>query len=254
MSARYYVIDGRSYPSVTSIIDVLDKPQLLNWTSRVTCDTIASTLYSSQQADSFKELNADTLLAESTARRTQAKNAAACQSISVHRCIASYVSNPCSVTLHRHAAIAAFREWQDAAKFVPLASERLIVSHQYGYAGVADLIGTLDGRLALLDVKTGHSVYPEYRLQLAAYAVAWGEMSGHFPEVCLNLHITRDSTIVEANTFSGAELFSLFQTFLAAKRLFAWRSEHSVSIDHNLTTQRFAVAVSSNRSSSSDTM
>jgi len=44
-------------------------------------------------------------------------------------------------------------------------------------------------------------------------------MNGHFPEMCMNLHVRSDFTITEANTFTAAELFPLFQTFLAAKRL-----------------------------------
>lgn len=76
----------------------------------------------------------------------------------------------------------------------------------------------------MLDIKTGRGVYPEYKLQLAAYAVAWGEMTGHFPEACMNLHVRSDFTITEANAFTAADLFTLFQTFLAAKRLFEWLS------------------------------
>ena len=127
-------------------------------------------------------------------------------------------------------------EWQESSQFVFIASERLVFSREHGYAGTTDLIGTLNGRLALLDIKTGRGVYPEYKLQLAAYAVAWGEMTGHFPEVCTNLHVRSDFTILEANTFTAAELLPLFQTFLAAKRLFDWLSEQPTS------TQQVAVA------------
>ena len=129
---------------------------------------------------------------------------------------------------------------------MPIASEKLVFSREHGYAGTADLIGTLNGRLALLDIKTGRGVYPEYKLQLAAYAVAWGEMTGHFPEVCTNLHVKSDFTITEANTFTGAELFPLFQTFLAAKRLFEWLSTQPTS------NQNGAVATQHQGTSSRD--
>ena len=99
------------------------------------------------------------------------------------------------------------------------ANEQLVYSRHNGYAGTADLIGTLNGRLAVLDIKTGPNVYPEYKLQLAAYAVAVGEMTGHIPDVCANLHL-RNGTVVQSNTFTASELFPLFQTFLAAKQLF----------------------------------
>lgn len=129
---------------------------------------------------------------------------------------------------------------------MPIASEQLVFSGEHVYAGTADLIGTVNGRLAILDIKTGRGVYPEYKLQLAAYAVAWGEMTGHFPEVCMNLHVRSDFTITEANTFTAAELLPLFQTFLAAKRLFEWQSEQPALACQNAATRRLAVAVASN--------
>lgn len=228
MASRYYTIDGKSFPSVTSILNVLNKPQLLNWAVRLTRDYIKHELFAFRLADSLKDLDLDNLLAKSAAERDRVRNAAADQGIAVHSSIASYVGNKSSIA-REDPIIIAFREWQGAAKFEPIASERLVFSREHEYAGTADLIGTVDGRLALIDIKTGRGVYPEYKLQLAAYAVAWGEMTGHFPEICFNLHVKSDFTITEANTFTAAELLTLFQTFLAAKRLFEWQSEQSSS-------------------------
>jgi hypothetical protein len=103
-----------------------------------------------------------------------------------------------------------------------------------------------NGRLALLDIKTGRGVYPEYKLQLAAYAVAWGEMKGRFPEVCMNLHVGSDFAITAANTFTATELFPLFRTFLAAKRLFEWLSEQPSSARQNVAARLSAVTVVGN--------
>jgi hypothetical protein len=65
-------------------------------------------------------------------------------------------------------------------------------------------------------------------LQLAAYAIAIGEMTARLPHYCAVLHIpdvdSETPTITEVNSFTSAELFPLFQTFLAAKRLFEWVS------------------------------
>jgi hypothetical protein len=229
MACRYYTIDGKNYPSVTTILDVLNKPQLVNWAARLTRDYIKQELFAFGRADSLKDLKVDDLLAKSASEHDRIKNAAADHGTDIHRRIASYVSSYVGDKYQYNAqddtVVDAFRAWQDMAHFVPIASEKILFSREHGYAGTADLIGTLGGRLALLDTKTGRGVYPEYKLQLAAYAVAWGEMSGHFPEVCLNLHVQNDSTITEANSFTATELFPLFQTFLAAKRLFEWQSE-----------------------------
>jgi hypothetical protein len=227
MAGRYYTIDGKNFPSVTSILNVLNKPQLVNWATRITRDYIKKELFAFRRADSLKNLDIDTILAKSANEHDRVRDAAADHGIAVHNSIASYVGNKSSVA-HNDPVIIAFGQWQDASQFVPITSERLVFSREHGYAGKADLIGTLGSRLAVLDIKTGRGVYPEYKLQLAAYAVAWGEMTGHFPEVCVNLHVRRDFTINEANTFTAAELFPLFQTFLAAKRLFEWQSEQPI--------------------------
>lgn|GEM_PF-1097597 len=224
MAYRYYTIDGKKFPSVTSILDVLNKPQLVNWAVRLTRDYIKHELFAFKRADSFEDLDLDNLLAKSAKEHDRVRNVAADHGISVHSSIASYIGRKSNVA-HNDPVIIAFSEWQGAAQFEPIASERLVFSREHGYAGTADLIGNLQGKLALFDIKTGRGVYPEYKLQLAAYAVAWGEMTGHFPEVCMNLHIKSDFTIRETNVFTAAELFPLFQTFLAAKRLFEWQSE-----------------------------
>jgi PD-(D/E)XK nuclease superfamily len=224
MAGRYYTIDGRKFPSVTTILNVLNKPQLVNWAARITRDFIKQELFAFRRADSFKDLDLDILLEKSAKEHDRVRTAAADHGIAVHSSIASYVAAKSNVA-YNDPAVFAFSEWEESSQFVSIASERLVFSHEHGFAGTADLIGTLNGRLALLDIKTGRGVYPEYKLQLAAYAIAWGEMSGHFPEVCMNLHVQSDSTITEANYFTATELFPLFQTFLAAKRLFEWQSE-----------------------------
>ena len=99
-------------------------------------------------------------MAKSAAEHDRVRNAAADHGIAVHSSIASYVTNKSNVA-HNDPVIIAFSEWQETAQFEPIASERLVFSHEHGYAGTADLIGTLNGRLALLDIKTGRGVYPD---------------------------------------------------------------------------------------------
>jgi hypothetical protein len=224
MAGRYYTIDGRKFPSVTSILNVLNKPQLVNWAVRITRDFIKQELFAFRHEDSLKDFDLDDLMEKSAKEHDRVRNAAADRGIAVHSSIASYVGAKSNIA-HNDPAVIAFREWQESSQFVPIASERLVFSREHGYAGTSDLIGMVNGKLAVFDIKTGRGIYPEYKLQLAAYAVAWGEMTGQLPEICANLHVRGDFTITEANAFTAAELFPLFQTFLAAKRLFEWLSE-----------------------------
>lgn len=46
------------------------------------------------------------------------------------------------------------------------------------YAGTLDAEGYVDGRLAIIDFKTGKAIYPEARFQTAGYEAARREESG----------------------------------------------------------------------------
>lgn len=81
------------------------------------------------------------------------------------------------------AAFATFLKWQkqSALKFkhveVPLVSD----AHRFG--GRIDAIGTIGNELVLCDFKTSNSVYSDYTLQLAAYAILWNESYPDHPLV-----------------------------------------------------------------------
>ncbi len=71
-----------------------------------------------------------------------------------------------------------FLKWMDMVGFVPTTTERTFVSEEHGYAGTLDLLGTLNGKPVLADIKTQDftetrqaAFYEEYPLQLAGYAV-----------------------------------------------------------------------------------
>jgi len=56
-----------------------------------------------------------------------------------------------------------------------ISTEYHLFSDEFEYAGTADIICRIAGKLYLLDIKTSNSVHSSYNLQLAAYANAWNE-------------------------------------------------------------------------------
>jgi len=69
---------------------------------------------------------------------------------------------------HVNAYRAFLREWNP--RF--LAVEQMVCCLTHGFAGTCDAIADIAGERWLLDIKTGHGVYPEAALQLAAYGAA----------------------------------------------------------------------------------
>lgn len=84
------------------------------------------------------------------------------------------------------AALESFQRWWLAEEMHLrvdiLATECLMVDLERGYGGTADLICLLDGKPAVLDYKTGKSIYAETAIQLAAYAQLWSVNGRHHVE------------------------------------------------------------------------
>ena len=68
-----------------------------------------------------------------------------------------------------------FAEFWNTYKPELVVGEYHVFSDAHKYAGTADLIVKMDGKLWLLDIKTSNSLHTSYDLQLAAYSKAWNE-------------------------------------------------------------------------------
>ena len=84
-------------------------------------------------------------------------------------------------------AIAVYGDWDRWARDVrlqPVVAEKAVASLTHRFAGRFDLVAWVEGRLSLLDWKTSKDVYPEMRMQSAAYRQGlrehgWPEMDAH---------------------------------------------------------------------------
>lgn len=69
-------------------------------------------------------------------------------------------------------AFAQFLEWKEQTRIEIIATETPYVSELYQFGGTIDGIGKdMKGRIVLIDWKTSNSVYSDYLIQLAAYAL-----------------------------------------------------------------------------------
>ena len=71
-----------------------------------------------------------------------------------------------------------FYEFWSTYKPELISTEDFVWSDKHKYAGTADLVVKLDGKVWLLDLKTSNSLHKSYDLQLASYAVALKESKG----------------------------------------------------------------------------
>lgn len=73
-------------------------------------------------------------------------------------------------------------QWSDNNRITIVHQEIELVSNTYRFGGCLDAVGwDAVGRTCLLDWKTSNGVYPDYLIQLGAYALLWEEAYPHKP-------------------------------------------------------------------------
>lgn len=63
-----------------------------------------------------------------------------------------------------------YMEWEKGKKIDLIFSEREFVSDKHRYGGTLDVLARIDGKITVLDFKTGKAIYDEMFYQVAAYA------------------------------------------------------------------------------------
>jgi hypothetical protein len=166
---RYYQVDGLTLPSVSTILRVIAKPNLVAWTRRTTLTMVRALLE--------EGLSVEAALSLAEVEPERQRDLAAQRGGLAHEAIAlALVGKPYP---------SEWGPWVKAALgfladygLHPLATEALVVSKRRGFAGTIDLVARRDdGALVLVDWKTG-GIWPEAALQLGGYAIAWEEMPG----------------------------------------------------------------------------
>ena len=167
-------------PSVTSITQVLHKGGLLQWASDCAVERLVATCkvdeeHAKEARYAYKELS-------DTAADFGTQAHLLCQ-LYLEKRMDEFNAELLKSDDKAKVLIDSFIEWADKNKIEPVSTE--IVLHTKMYSGRCDLVAyrtdpkTGDKVLGLYDIKTGKGTYyPEWGLQLAAYAYAWDEQVG----------------------------------------------------------------------------
>ena len=90
-------------------------------------------------------------------------------------------------------AFSKFREWKKHHTIEPILLEEPLVSEKYQFGGTMDIYGKVDGRLELIDAKSGSGIWPDMWFQMAGYYLLLQE--NRFPVAARRiLNIGRDET------------------------------------------------------------
>lgn len=178
-----YELDGIQYPSVTSIIGLLDKPALLGWAARCAVEHIEENwdlLIDVTDVHRKKDI----LEAAAKAYATK-RDEAASSGTEVHRAVEAYIAGLSPETYlttpEAKAGFEAFLSWESKNHVKWLETEIEVFSVSRGYAGRLDAIAEVNGHRTLVDIKTSKGIWPEHEYQVCAYRQAYNEMYPNQP-------------------------------------------------------------------------
>jgi len=170
----YKTTEGKRVPGVTTILGVLAKPALIKWANNLGLQGIDSTKY----VDGLASIG------------TLAHHMVECEWSKEEPDLGDY--SPDEIDKAENALIS-FYNWQGEHDVNPKFVEEPLVSEQYHYGGTIDCYAEVDGKMTLLDLKTGKGIWPEHFHQLAAYQVLLEEAGWNIDNVRI-LRIGRDET------------------------------------------------------------
>lgn len=188
-AGHFYLKDGREVPGVTGVLDLINKPQLLNWKLEKERDaalSAAADLYTSTAKTGFlNPINFRLILKQRIPLLKQyqvTSEKEAGLGTQVHRAIewqlkkmAGLKADPRCPFLNPHAAeiFTTFKDWAKSVQLEPLAVELPLVHPVFDYGCTLDFVARINGEVHLVDVKTSRTIWKEYWLQLHAQRGAW---------------------------------------------------------------------------------
>lgn len=157
MAHTKLTVDGEDKPSVTEIIDVIDKPYLRRW--------YGMNGWQACEDHCKKTREEGTAFHESVEKALKFK----------------FGFTPDEPNWDEY--VEAVLKWSAVSGFTPMLFERHVVSKKHGYNGTFDCAGCADGKFIIVDWKKTGQIKNEYPIQMSGYDQAhWEETGEHFQQ------------------------------------------------------------------------
>lgn len=216
---RYY-LDGRQMTGVTTVLDVLAKPALIQWAANQAVESLKTA-----EKDSLGNyLITEELLEVARKAHAQKRDKAADRGTLAHAWMAKWINASMGKAAYPESEpelmpmIGNFLKWVAETKPKFLDSEKIVYSAKYFYAGTLDFICEIENKNYLGDIKTGSGIYREMFLQTSGYQIAFEEQE---PKVKIDGHIivnvTKDGKL---NVKENFDYEGTKQGFLSALTLY----------------------------------
>jgi len=178
---RYYDTEIGKLPSVTTILSVLSKPALVNWSAKITAEYFIKHLQDIKEGKlELTEEKITQLIKQAKNEHNKVSEQALTTGSIVHHAIEVWIKTgkiPAIDDEKAKNSFNAFLDWVKENKFKPIESEQTVWS-KLGYAGTLDCVAELKDGLYVVDFKTSSGFYEEYVMQISAYMYAYNERTG----------------------------------------------------------------------------
>ena len=183
-----YRIGEEIIPSVTGILDkAIDKPWLAGWAAKMcgvylqdnAIEFVNTCITDDKQVD---EIAIEEFIKDMKASRYRASSKAANIGTLVHKTIEHYIAANLSngmiamperpVNENAMNSLKAYFDWEKENEVEYIESEFKIYNNMSEYAGTCDIDAVINGKRAIVDIKTSNQFDPKMGLQLAAYQAA----------------------------------------------------------------------------------
>lgn len=220
------VKNGRRYkvPSVTAVTGIIDKSgPLMSWAINNTLEHIKNGLSSGGE---YSDTYVEKLFEEARRASHRKKTDAASIGTQAHQALERFIRDPncdwdsAAADPRVSRALEAGRAWIRSNEVEFLHNELPIYSRRHRYSGRLDGIARIAGELCLVDWKTSNAVYPEHRLQAAAYQAAFQEESGESLTKRYIIRLGKDSGEFDPHVYNNKDFKQDFGAFLGALKLY----------------------------------
>ena len=200
---RYYTSDGEMVPGATTILNVINKPYLIQWANRLGLEGIDTNKYRDEAA-AIGTLSHYLVECELKGETPDLKDYTPAQ------------------TFRSAYALASYYAWRaaEAETMESIGVELRLVSDKYRFGGTLDYYGKIDGLYTLVDFKTSASVYPEHRAQAASYARLLQEHGKRLQQVIIVRLGRTDGDSYESHLLNAKSLGLHWELFECALKMY----------------------------------
>ena len=183
--------DLKAIASVTQTMDVISKPALIPWALKEGSEWLAGNLFFDRETKNkhifhTKGKGIDFLVKGIKGAYRNTSTSAINIGMVTHEWVERAIkwklgqgeAPTMPVQEQAQTSIEAFRSWVAENEIEWHSAERKVYHREYEYAGTVDAVATINGEYCVVDWKTSKAIYPEYYLQVAAYAKALEDMEG----------------------------------------------------------------------------